>query len=202
MIENRSTLVLQISAMPDRMGGDSLKVLKWMNEHLEETLVAILLTGVAVLMFVQVCLRYLFSSGLSWSEVIARYMLVMMGFLSIGYSIRHRSAVRIDLLLTLVPAKLRKIFDVIVWFITLFFLGILFVTAVKVTKFYFDYGRVIAGTEIPVYIIYLIGPSLGLGLGLFRLFQNMVETISGWLHKKNDTVSVTSDEKMRGGGME
>ncbi|WP_195276426.1 TRAP transporter small permease [Anaerotruncus rubiinfantis] len=162
-----------------------MKVWKWLDEHLEETIVAGFLAGVALLMGIQVILRYVFLNGLSWSEVIARYFLVMMGFLSLGYSIRHRSSIRIDMLINILPKPFRRACGVVVWFITFFVLLILFHTAVTTTVFYEAHGRIIAGTNIPVYIIYIIGPVIGLDLGLFRLFQVTVLDFISW--RKNRT---------------
>lgn len=173
-----------------------MKQLKWLDEHLEETLVAVVLAVTVVLMLVQIFLRYVLSSGLSWSEVICRYLLVLMGFISIGHSVRHKSSIRIDLLLSIMPRFLQKICAVIVWFITLFVLLLLFKTAVDMSVFYKEYGRVIAGTTVPIYIVYFAGPVLGLGLGLFRLFQNVICSILAW--KKQGTKKL-DDGKVNGG---
>lgn len=73
----------------------------------------------------------------------------------------------------------------VVWFITFFVLLILFHTAVTTTVFYEAHGRIIAGTNIPVYIIYIIGAGHWSWPWVFRLFQVTVLDFISW--RKNRT---------------
>lgn len=53
-----------------------MKVIKWIDKYLEEILLALLLIGIAAIMVIQVAARYVFNNSLTWSDELARFMLV------------------------------------------------------------------------------------------------------------------------------
>ena len=57
-----------------------MKVLKWLDDYLEEALLLVLLCAMTCIMGVQITARYVFSSSLSWSEEITRFMFIISGF--------------------------------------------------------------------------------------------------------------------------
>ena len=74
----------------------AMKVLRWIDEHLEEFLLAVLLAGIAFVVLLQVIARYVFSSPLGWTDELARYFLVWSTFLSVSYCVRQRISIKID----------------------------------------------------------------------------------------------------------
>lgn len=73
-----------------------MKVLNWLDEHLEECLMTLLLMGISSLVILQVIARYVFNHSLSWSDELARYFLVWSCFLSVSYCVRKRISIKID----------------------------------------------------------------------------------------------------------
>ena len=61
-----------------------MKVLKWLDNNLEQAILLILLCGMTIVMGGQIIARYAFSASLSWSEEITRYMFIISGFLEPG----------------------------------------------------------------------------------------------------------------------
>ena len=59
-----------------------MKVLKWLDNNLEQAILLILLCGMTIVMGGQIIARYAFSASLSWSEEITRYMFIISGFIS------------------------------------------------------------------------------------------------------------------------
>ena len=59
-----------------RLQKRGMKMLKWLDENLEEFLMGIFLVGMVLIMGIQVLARYVLGASLSWSE---------------GSSIRHNS---------------------------------------------------------------------------------------------------------------
>ena len=59
-----------------------MKVLKWLDNNLEQAILLILLCGMTLVMGAQIIARYAFSASLSWSEEITRYMFIISGFIS------------------------------------------------------------------------------------------------------------------------
>ncbi|MDO4214936.1 MAG: TRAP transporter small permease [Bacteroidales bacterium] len=73
-----------------------VKIIHWLDEHLEEVLLTLLLIGISVLVVGQVFARYLFNHSLSWSDELARYFLVWSAFLSVSYCVKKRISIKID----------------------------------------------------------------------------------------------------------
>lgn len=73
-----------------------MKIIKWLDEYLEEVLMTLLVIAIAVIMIAQVIARYVFQSALTWSDELARYMLVWCGFLSVSYCVKRRISIKID----------------------------------------------------------------------------------------------------------
>ena len=82
-----------------------VKVLKWIEEYFEETILVILLVVMSIFMFLNAVLRYAFSSGIIWADEVCRYSLVITAFLAPSYCIRKRRLLRMDSLRQLLPFK-------------------------------------------------------------------------------------------------
>ena len=59
-------------------------MLKKFNENLEAIPLILLTVVMTVLIFVQVIMRYVLQSSLSWSEELARYLFIWMAYFAIS----------------------------------------------------------------------------------------------------------------------
>ena len=84
---------------------------KWLDRHLEHSILGVLLAILTILSFMNVVMRYVFGAGLSWSDEVCRYCLVLSGFFSLPCWIRYKSGIRVDLLINMFPEKLRTGFE-------------------------------------------------------------------------------------------
>lgn len=91
-----------------------MKILKWIDDNLEIYLVNFLLANIAVWVFIQVVLRYIFSYSLPWSEELVRWSFVWLIWVGISYGFKVRKHVAIDFLVNKMPQKLRLIIDLII----------------------------------------------------------------------------------------
>lgn len=73
-----------------------MKVIKWLDDHFEEVILAILLIGISFVMLAEVVARFVFRNALSWSDELARYLLVWSGFLSVSFCVKKRISIKID----------------------------------------------------------------------------------------------------------
>jgi TRAP-type C4-dicarboxylate transport system permease small subunit len=73
-----------------------MKILRWLDEHIEEVLLTLLLIGISTIVIAQVAARYVFNSSLSWSDELARYFLIWSTFLSVSYCVKKRISIKID----------------------------------------------------------------------------------------------------------
>ena len=73
-----------------------MKALKWIDRHLEEILLVVLLFIMMMIMGIQILSRYAFGNSLSWSEEITRFCFIWTGFLSISYCIKNGKSIKIE----------------------------------------------------------------------------------------------------------
>lgn len=92
----------------------NMRILRWIDKHLEITLMVISLVAICFFMTAQVIARRFLGLSISFSEELCRHLFVWMGFLSISYSIRAGSIIRLDIVNLLLPKKVIKALTVIV----------------------------------------------------------------------------------------
>ena len=66
-----------------------MKLVKWLDKHLEEILLVALLFVMMIIMGIQILARYALGNSLSWSEEITRFCFIWTGFLSISYCVKN-----------------------------------------------------------------------------------------------------------------
>lgn len=146
------------------------KMLKWLDENLEESLMLILLGLLSVTMMGQIILRYFFSSPMPWVEEFCRYCFVYSGAISAGYCVRKRLGIRVDVLTGFLPKPLQIVME--------YFSKIL-VTATYLFLAYHSY-RLLATTttvspamQLPVKYVYAALP-IGFFIGVVRSVQMII----------------------------
>lgn len=153
-------------------------MLKWMNEHLEEALMTIMLLLITVIISYSVIMRYIFNNSPSWAEEITRFLFIWSSFISIGLCVRLQSSIRIDLLLTALSEKNTKILLAIVNLIIIAVLLYWLKGGVNVTRTLIRSGQTSPALLIPMWTIY--GSSVvGFTLGIIRCAQQVCINIAG-----------------------
>ena len=85
-----------------------MKVIKFLDDKLEEYLMVFLVAVMTVLIFVQVVMRYVFSNSLAWTEELSRYLFLWSIWLGASYGVKTKTHVK----LTVLTEKLNSlIFD-------------------------------------------------------------------------------------------
>jgi len=82
-----------------------MKVLKWLDENLEETILILLLICMACIMGTQIVARYIFNQSLSWSEELTQYLFVWATFISISYCVKKRISIKIEQFINILPER-------------------------------------------------------------------------------------------------
>ena len=70
-----------------------------------------LLVGITVLIFVQIIFRYLLQNSISWSEELARYMMIWTVFLAAGYVLSKGAHANIDMLINRFSPTMRMVLE-------------------------------------------------------------------------------------------
>ena len=82
-----------------------MKVLKLIDEKLEEIFLVIILIAAVVIVAMQVVTRYIFKIPLPWSEEIARYLFLWLTWVGASYATKERKHVSIDLVYEKLPER-------------------------------------------------------------------------------------------------
>jgi TRAP-type C4-dicarboxylate transport system permease small subunit len=90
-----------------------MRVLKWLDECLEETLLVIFLAVISCVMLLQVVMRAI-GNSLPWPEEFCRYVYVWTVFFSLGYTVRKGNMLRVNVVVDLLPQAPRKVLAILV----------------------------------------------------------------------------------------
>lgn len=163
------------------------KLLKWLDQHFEESILAVLLFVMMMIMGIQVTARYIFSNSLSWSEEITRFCFIWTGFLSISYCIRNNASIKIeqfvDLFKNAADGKVVQLLHILEYVIE----GILFLYLLPYA-YHYVYSAYISKASspavgIPMWIIEGI-TIISFVLCEVRILQLLVKTIRDLYRKK------------------
>ena len=154
-----------------------MKLIKWLDAHLEETLLVILLVVISCVSMVQVIIRKIpWIPALTWAEEFCRFCWIWSVFISLPYTIRMSSMLRVTVLLDILPDKVRKVLNLIVYFTitaSMAFLGWYSLTVVANIK---ASGETSAAMLWPMWIVYSV-MIFGFGMGIIRGIQQIVKHI-------------------------
>lgn len=157
-----------------------MKVLRWSDQHFEHMVLAVLLVVLTVLSFMNVILRYLFASGLSWSDEVCKYALVLSGFVSMPCWIRYNNGIRVDALVVLLPAGIQKLLLYGTDILMIVFLVFMTKGALDMAAACAKVGQKSPALQLPMAYLYGVIAFTFL-LSIFRYLQVMVSR-----HRAND----------------
>ena len=160
------TLILRIS-----------QLLKNISAYIATSLLAFL----AIILLLQVCLRYIFNYSLSWPEEASRYAMIWVVLLIAGVLVRDKELVTVDFFDRIWPQKVIIYRDLAYRILLVFVLYVLFKEGIS---------QAIAGwrmrttaLEMRWFWPYLAVP-VGAGLMLFQMFCLSIEEIVQYLAKR------------------
>ena len=126
--------------------------MKTIFRHPLESFLCVLISALSIITFSQVVARYVFEAPLSWSEELARFLLLWLAMLSSAYAFKIKSHFALQFVTKIVPNKIQKLISVLVPLLVIFFLSgfvfysIKFVLGVK--------GHLAPALQIPMEIPY------------------------------------------------
>lgn len=147
-----------------------MKCIKWLNQHLEETVVVVLLMAMTLIMGIQIAARYILNSSLSWTEELTRYLFVWSGFISISYGVQNNIAIRIEQFTMNLKPRIKSVILLITYVVELVFFVYMLPFAWNYFMKAYIGGQVSVACELPMWIIQ-ISPFIGFSLAVVRLLQ-------------------------------
>lgn len=149
-----------------------MKVIKWLDEHLEEFILMIMCICMACIMMLNVIMRYVLGDSLTWAEELTCYIFVWSSFMSISYCMRKKLSVQITMVRDALPGKSRYILMIVVDVICLLLYAYMTPSAYTLCTQISRMGATSPALGIPMWIIY-ISPVLGFILSMIRSAQNI-----------------------------
>lgn len=155
-----------------------MKLFKKAEESLEEWILGAMLIGMSVILLIQILMRAVVGSSLTWAEEVARYFYVWSVFLSIGCTIRTKNILKVDLILEHMPKPLRRTVEIILDLINVVLYAYLSYYAVLTVQSVQVSGQTSPALEIPMYLVYAIIP-VGFVLASLRSVQKIYFDVTG-----------------------
>ena len=148
--------------------------MKFLNEHLEACFIVPLMFLMSIIIFVQVVMRYVFHSSLTWSEEMARYLFVWLVLITSTYAFGKRDHMCISYLKDKLPLKGQRMVNILIEAITFFFAAaIMIYGGVRISAM--QMVQLDSVLKIPTGLIYSIIPISGVGIAFYSLCNLMTE---------------------------
>ena len=153
-----------------------MRAIKWLDKHAEESILVILLVMIACVMGLQVFMRKIMNSSLSWPEEFCRYCYVWTCFLTVAYTVRHGNMLRVTVVADLFPKTARKIIFILINVLCLVVFSVFFIYSISVVKTLVGIGQTSTAMRLPMYLVYLC-TIIGFGLASLRTVQAIFKQI-------------------------
>lgn len=160
-----------------------MKLLKWLDEHFEELFIGIFALIMVVVIAVQIFMRYVMDSSLSWSEELARYCFIWLVYLGISFGVKKQRHMSVDVVPLLLKGKWKIAVRMIGNILFLAFAVFAIFYGYEVTMKLLTWGQLSPALDLPVGFVYLAGP-IGMGLTAIRLIQQLVHQASNLVKKE------------------
>lgn len=151
-----------------------MKILKFLDDHLEELLVSFGLVVITVIMGAQIVFRGM-GHAIRWAEELCRYIFVWCGGLGISYATKTESHLRLDVIPNLIP-KLKKPYEIIADLALLTFACYMLKPGLNVISVLLKTGQVSAAMKVPMAYVYL-AVLLGCILTVVRLIEKYIKLL-------------------------
>ena len=168
-----------------------MKIGKWLDEHLEETIMVALLVIISIVSLLQVIIRKIpWIPSLTWAEEFCRFCWIWSVFISLPYTIRIQNMLRVSVLVDLLPGKARKVVNIIVDIIVMGSMALLAYHS------WFLVGNIKASSELspamlwPMWIIYSM-MLIGFALATIRSIQQIALKIIHFNERELTTLEQT-----------
>lgn len=147
-----------------------MKIIKLLDEKLEEYFLAVTLTVSVILIFIQVIMRYVFSNSLSWTEELARYLFLWQIWVGAAYAVKKDKHLKADIVRPLIPKDKHYYLDLVATIIWIGFSIFLTYKSSDLVSKINQMRQVSAALRMPMKYAYISIP-VGCGLMAIRLIQ-------------------------------
>ena len=153
-----------------------MKVLKFLDEHLEKIFCVVFLALMSAIIVLQVFFRYVLNNSLSWSEELARYLFIWMIYIGISYGVKLDKHICVDAVYSFAPKSIKRYYAIIGYLLFLLFAVAMVYFGILVVGMQISSGQVSPAMGVPMQYVYA-APVVGFVLTAIRLVQKVIEAI-------------------------
>lgn len=165
-----------------------MKILKFLDDHLEELICVIVLAAMTLVIFIQIIIRATSSFitvPMAWTEEIGRYLFIYAVYIGAAYATHKRAHQKVDIFPILCGNTGKLIFNLIGDIGIIVFAAAMTVFSWQVVQnVAFVFVQKAPATKLNMGIAYA-GPALGMTLCTFRSLQNIVFHIRDYRMKQS-----------------
>jgi C4-dicarboxylate transporter DctQ subunit len=103
-------------------------------DRVEQTLITILLSLMIAIAFLQIVLRNIFATGITWADPLVRNLVLWVGFVGAAIATREGKHITINMLPQRVPQQVKAIIGIIIQLFAAFICALLTFASVKFVK--------------------------------------------------------------------
>ena len=152
-----------------------MNLVKKFLENFEEYVVVPLVAVMAAVIIIQVFCRYVLKESLSWSEELARYLMVWVTFIGASIGVKRGAHVGVEMLVTNLPKNVQTIFKYLGIVISIIFCIVVFVASLGVLQRQIVNHQISPAMRIPMWWAYAAVPA-GAFLMTVRFIQILFKT--------------------------
>ena len=145
-------------------------------DKLEEIILIILMVAMTISVVIQVFSRTVLNVSPSWTEEVARYMLVWITFVGASLGAKRGAHMGVEAFTMILPKKVQKVVAAITWLLCAAFTAITCVYSISILQLQMATGQVSAAIQLPMWIPYA-GVTVGMFLMTIRFLESFVNTV-------------------------
>ena len=179
-----------------------MKVIKWLDEHFEEFILAIFLILISCVTLAQIVARNTpIIPTIPWAEELCRFLWIGTVFLSLPYTIRTETMLRVTALLDILPWKVHNVLNILVDVVTFAMMAVLSYYSVVVLQRIMESGETSPAMLLPMWIMYLI-VLIGFVLAALRSVQMFIIHIQHINEKPLSSIEEQTEFELASGNFE
>ncbi|MBQ0079203.1 MAG: TRAP transporter small permease [Eubacterium sp.] len=159
-----------------------MKVVKWLDNYLEEVILVVLLMCMVAIMGVQIAARYIMNASLTWSEELTQYMFVWATFLSISYCVKKRISIKIEQLINVVPEMYKTLMRIVRHTLVFAFCIIMIPYALTYVQQSIEFQATSPALHLPMYFIQS-APLVGFILLAIRVVEAWIREVNNFKNR-------------------
>lgn len=143
---------------------------------LEKNLLVISLGVTVLLVFIQIFMRWVLNSSLTWSEELVRYIFIWQIWLGTSVGFRDDKHIKLEIVSSRLKGKSLAVYDIIGTLIVIAFSAFLIYTGMQLVARFISTNYLSASLRLPLYLVYLSLPFSSFVV-ILRLLGKVIKNI-------------------------